>query len=255
MSSPPVLDEKAGRGIENPHNRAAAANEDDPAAALAAALGRRFRESSFSTASPTRSSSSRIARPAMSRSTKRWPGAADSPTSGELIGRRASEVFPAPLGERFEAQDLRVIAEGLSIRGRMELHLYPDGSEGWCLTWKEPLIDASGVIRGLAGISRDAPALSGRAPVSAALSSALAYIDDHLDRAFAHSRSRGARRAFAVPVRSAHPGSVRPLRRAISVAAADRPGLRPAPADRCAVERIGARMRLCGPGGVHPPVP
>ena len=59
-----------------------------------------------------------------------------------LIGRKASEVFAAPLGERFEAQDLKVIAEGLSIRGRMERHLYPDGGEGWCLTWKEPLIDA-----------------------------------------------------------------------------------------------------------------
>jgi AraC-like DNA-binding protein len=99
-----------------------------------------------------------------------------------LIGRKASEVFAAPLGERFEAQDLKVISDGLSIRGRMELHLYPDGSEGWCLTWKEPLIDATGGIRGLAGISRDAPALAGSAPVSAALSATLAYIDDHLDQ-------------------------------------------------------------------------
>ena len=64
----------------------------------------------------------------------------------------------------------------------MELHLYPDGSEGWCLTWKEPLIDANGFIRGLAGISRDAPALLRSAPVSAALSTTLAYIDDHLDQ-------------------------------------------------------------------------
>ena len=29
-----------------------------------------------------------------------------------LIGRKASEVFMSPLGERFEAQDLKVIAEG-----------------------------------------------------------------------------------------------------------------------------------------------
>jgi AraC-like DNA-binding protein len=99
----------------------------------------------------------------------------------ELIGRKASEVFMSPLGERYEAQDLKVIAEGLSIRGRMELHLYPDGSEGWCLTWKEPLVDPNGSIAGLAGVSRDAPALSGPAPVSAALSATLAYVDDHLD--------------------------------------------------------------------------
>jgi AraC-like DNA-binding protein len=99
-----------------------------------------------------------------------------------LIGRKASQAFASPLGERFEAQDLKVVAEGLSIRGRMELHLYPDGSEGWCLTWKEPLADADGVIRGLAGISRDAPVLSRPGAVPAALSAALAYIDDHLEK-------------------------------------------------------------------------
>jgi AraC-like DNA-binding protein len=98
-----------------------------------------------------------------------------------LIGRKASEVFASPLGDRFEAQDRRVLAEGLSIRGRLELHLYPDGSEGWCLTWKEPLVGFDGAIRGLAGISRDAPAPSRPGPASEALSDALAYIDDHLD--------------------------------------------------------------------------
>ncbi len=98
-----------------------------------------------------------------------------------LIGRKASEVFAAPLGERFEAQDLRVLAEGLSIRGRLELHLYPDGGEGWCRTWKEPLVGSDGSIRGLAGISRDAPAPSRPGPASEALSDALAYVDEHLD--------------------------------------------------------------------------
>ena len=104
------------------------------------------------------------------------------PDKRALIGRRASEVFVSPLGERFEAQDLKVIAEGLSIRAKMELHLYPGGGEGWCLTWKEPLIDAGGGIRGLVGISRDAPTLAGSGPVSVALSATLAYIDDHLDQ-------------------------------------------------------------------------
>jgi AraC-like DNA-binding protein len=98
-----------------------------------------------------------------------------------LIGRRASEVFTPPLGERFEAQDRKVMAEGLSIHGRLELHLYPDGSEGWCLTWKEPLLDAQGAIRGLIGISRDAPVLMRPDAISEGLSAALVYIDDHLD--------------------------------------------------------------------------
>jgi AraC-like DNA-binding protein len=158
-----------------------AAVEDDPAAALAAALGRPFpgmelfdrvpdtvffikdREARYVAVNETLVHRCKLA------------------DKRDLIGRKASQVFVSPLGERFEAQDLKLVAEGLSIRGRMELHLYPDGSEGWCLTWKEPLIDASGFIRGLAGISRDAPTLSGSAPVSAALSATFAYIDDHLD--------------------------------------------------------------------------
>ena len=161
---------------------AGATTGDDPAAALAAALGRPFpgielfdrvgdtvffikdREARYVVVNETLARRCKLA------------------DKRELIGRRASEIFAAPLGERFEAQDLKVIAEGLSIRGRMELHLYPDGVEGWCLTWKEPLVDPDGSIIGLAGVSRDAPALSGSAPVSAALSATLAYIDDHLDR-------------------------------------------------------------------------
>ena len=98
-----------------------------------------------------------------------------------LIGHKASEVFASPLGDRFEEQDRRVLAEGLSIRGRLELHLYPDGGEGWCLTWKEPLVGFDGAIRGLAGISRDAPAPSRPGAAFEDLSDALAYIDEHLD--------------------------------------------------------------------------
>ena len=196
-----------------------AANERDPAAALAAVLGRPFpgielfdripdtvffikdREARYVAVNETLAQRCKLA------------------DRRALIGRKASEVFAAPLGERFEAQDLKVIAEGLSIRAKMELHLYPDGGEGWCLTWKEPLIDPAGVIRGLAGISRDAPALSGSAPVSRALSATLAYVDDHLGAALAHSRPRETSRPFTVPVRSKNRRAVRPLRRAISVAA------------------------------------
>ena len=180
MSWRPLLDQNAGSGLKI-RTIARANVEADPAASLAAILGRPFpgielfdrvadtvffikdQEARYVSVNQTLVHRCRFA------------------SKSALIGRKASEVFAAPLGERFEAQDLKVIAEGLSIRGRMERHLYPDGSEGWCLTWKEPLIDASGVIRGLAGISRDAPALSGSAPVSAALSATLGYIDDHLD--------------------------------------------------------------------------
>ena len=157
------------------------APEDDPAAALAAMLGRPFPaiELFDHIADTVLFIKDREARYVAVNRT--LADRCNFPDKRSLIGRKASEAFAPPLGERFEAQDLKVIAEGLSIRGRMELHLYPDGAEGWCLTWKEPLVDADGVIRGLAGISRDAPALSRPGPVSAALSAALAYIDDHLD--------------------------------------------------------------------------
>ena len=180
MSRLPILDENAGSGLKI-RTIARATIEADPAASLAAILGRPF---------PGIELFDRVADTVffIKDQEARYVAVNDTlahrcrfTSKSALIGRKASEVFAAPLGERFEAQDLKVIAEGLSIRGRMERHLYPDGGEGWCLTWKEPLIDAAGVIRGLAGISRDAPALSGSAPVSAALSATLAYIDDHLD--------------------------------------------------------------------------
>lgn len=99
----------------------------------------------------------------------------------DLIGRTAREVFPAPLGQCFDDQDRRVLREGLSIAGRLELHLYPDGGQGWCLTWKQPLSDRQGKIVALSGISRDVPVMAGPSPDVAALSQALAFIDDHLD--------------------------------------------------------------------------
>lgn len=181
MDRQPVLDENAGSELKI-RKIGRAVHEADPVASFAAALGRPF---------PGIELFDRVADTVFFIKDQEARYVAVNETlvhrcrfidKNALIGRKASEVFAAPLGERYEAQDRKVIAEGLSIRGRMELHLYPDGGEGWCLTWKEPLIDASGAIRGLAGISRDAPALSGSAPVSKALSATLAYIDEHLDQ-------------------------------------------------------------------------
>jgi AraC-like DNA-binding protein len=180
MPPPFVLDENTGRRLKM-REIAPAAAEDEPAAALAGVLGRAFPATELfdHVADIVFFIKDREARyVAVNQTLADRCNFADKRA---LIGRKASHVFAPPLGERFEAQDLEVIAEGLSIRGRMELHLYPDGSEGWCLTWKEPLVDARGVIQGLAGISRDAPALSRPGSVPAALSAALAYIDDHLD--------------------------------------------------------------------------
>lgn len=88
-------------------------------------------------------------------------------TKAELVGRTTVELFPPPLGERYLAQDLAVCRSGRAIAGLLELHLYPDGTEGWCITEKTPVADPSGAVTGLVGTSRDlhAPA-AGRASLA-----------------------------------------------------------------------------------------
>jgi PAS domain S-box-containing protein len=98
----------------------------------------------------------------------------------DLIGLSAREVFPGALGEAIAVQDEAVIATGTPIAGRLELHLYADGSDGWCLTWKEPLRDAAGTIVGLTGISRDLQPLSMAPRDFAAIARIVDYIAAHI---------------------------------------------------------------------------
>jgi AraC-like DNA-binding protein len=85
-------------------------------------------------------------------------------TKSEVIGRTASELFPPPLGDRYLEQDRLVTRSGVSINQRLELHLYPNRYEGWCLTDKVPLVGGGGAICGVAGISRDLQSPSAGAP-------------------------------------------------------------------------------------------
>jgi PAS domain S-box-containing protein len=80
----------------------------------------------------------------------------------ELIGRRADEIFPPPLGQSYRAQDERVLKGGGTIRNQLELHFYPSGARGWCLTNKLPLRDRAGHAVGLVGISKDLQAANER---------------------------------------------------------------------------------------------
>jgi len=74
---------------------------------------------------------------------------------GEVLGKTSRDLFPAPLGERYLAQDLAVCRTGRPVEDLLELHLYPGGHEGWCVTTKVALRGEDGVIFGLAGTSRD----------------------------------------------------------------------------------------------------
>lgn len=73
----------------------------------------------------------------------------------ELIGRRADELFPAPLGESYRAQDESVLRQGTPVLNQLELHFYASGGRGWCLTNKLPLRDKAARVIGLVGISKD----------------------------------------------------------------------------------------------------
>jgi PAS domain S-box-containing protein len=73
----------------------------------------------------------------------------------KILGLTAEEVYPQPLGAGYTAQDRLVLQKGVEIRDKLELHLYPGGGQGWCLTFKTPIRETSGAITGLVGISRD----------------------------------------------------------------------------------------------------
>ena len=73
----------------------------------------------------------------------------------DLIGKRADEVFPAPLGDSYFSQDEQVLNRGEPILNQLELHSYPTGGRGWCLTNKFPLRGRNGQVVGLYGISKD----------------------------------------------------------------------------------------------------
>lgn len=100
-----------------------------------------------------------------------------------LIGKKASEIFPSPLGDGFSLQDQQIIQTGVGIHGRMELHLYPNGKQGWCLTYKEPIIDHTGKVIGLCGISRDIHSPCEQRNDLATVEKVISYIHENIESA------------------------------------------------------------------------
>ena len=110
-----------------------------------------------------------------------------------LLGRTAEEIFPPPLGASYAAQDREVLA-GRAVRDRLELHLYPDRSRGWCLTQKFPLHDAAGRVVGMAGLSRDLQRPDEQRADYRLVAAAIETLQERLDRlALAGDLARRAR--------------------------------------------------------------
>ncbi|MBI5362004.1 MAG: AraC family transcriptional regulator [Planctomycetes bacterium] len=102
-------------------------------------------------------------------------------SKAELLGRVADELFPAPFGARYREQDERLLKTGAPVQGALELHVYPSGRFGWCLTHKLPLRDAKGRVRGLVGTSRDLGSPEDDADYRG-VAHALEHVQKHLDR-------------------------------------------------------------------------
>jgi AraC-like DNA-binding protein len=98
----------------------------------------------------------------------------------ELLGLRADEVFPRPLGESYRGQDLGVLSGGATILDQLELHLYPTGRRGWCLTTKLPLRDRDQRVIGLVGISKDLQAPDEQGDDFSAVAVALHHLQRNL---------------------------------------------------------------------------
>ena len=96
-----------------------------------------------------------------------------------LVGRDPRDLFPAPLGASYHAQDLRVIASGAPLLDELERHLFPNHAHGWCVTRKLPLVEGARVV-GVVGISRDLPRSAQQAAaVTERLQRVVAHVQRH----------------------------------------------------------------------------
>ena len=74
----------------------------------------------------------------------------------DVVGKRAVDLFPRELAERYEDQDASVFRTGESLRDELELIGQSDGSLRWYLTTKLPVTDkTTDEIVSLVSVSRD----------------------------------------------------------------------------------------------------
>lgn len=100
----------------------------------------------------------------------------------DLIGRRADDVFPQPLGKNYRAQDEAVLRTGEPILNQLELQLYASGGTGWCLTYKLPLRGRDGRVVGLVGVSKDLQVPNEKGEDYGLVAETVRHIQAHLDR-------------------------------------------------------------------------
>jgi PAS domain S-box-containing protein len=73
----------------------------------------------------------------------------------DLIGKTDFDVFDEAHARPAYEDEQQIIATGRPIIDKLEKEVWPDDSVTWCVSTKLPLRDATGVIVGTFGISRD----------------------------------------------------------------------------------------------------
>lgn len=101
-------------------------------------------------------------------------------TRKQLIGKTVLDLFPAPYNKSYYEQDLQVLSTDCALRDMLELHLYAQGGQGWCVTTKLPLHDDQGLVIGLAGISSDIHAPATQDKGYLALSKGITFIQENI---------------------------------------------------------------------------
>ncbi|MGA9276456.1 MAG: AraC family transcriptional regulator [Ilumatobacter sp.] len=104
--------------------------------------------------------------------------------AGDVVGRTASDLFPAEFAERYDAQDRAVVETGHMLTNELEFITRPDRTIGWFLTSKSRWTDADGEVAGVVSVSVD--------------------LRTHVDADAPHARLAAAvevaRRRFAEPI-------------------------------------------------------
>ena len=92
----------------------------------------------------------------------------------DVVGKRASDLFPAELADSYEQQDARILATGQPLRNELELILRPDGSVGWYVTSKT-LLGPARAPTAIASVSVDLRAPADAGGANAKVAAAVAY--------------------------------------------------------------------------------
>ena len=106
-----------------------------------------------------------------------------SDDKSEVIGKTAEQFFPSELAETYRQQDEIVLKQGNPISDQLEQITNVDGTIGWYLASKFPLI-RDGQVVGLVGISQDLQTPSDRDLEMANLKSTVEFIRQNLAQSF-----------------------------------------------------------------------